>query len=109
MSTVHIEPPFGRLITAMITPFKKDGEIDWGGVEKLAQHLADTGHDAITVNGTTGEAPTTKSSEKLEIIRVVKKVVGDRVNVHLLADHAGGGGEEDGHNLADVAADHVPE
>jgi len=81
MSTVHIEPPFGRLITAMITPFKKDGEIDWGGVEKLAQHLADTGHDAITVNGTTGEAPTTKSSEKLEIIRVVKKVVGDRVKV----------------------------
>jgi 4-hydroxy-tetrahydrodipicolinate synthase len=83
MSThsTQIEAPFGRLITAMITPFKKDGEIDWGGVEKLAQHLADTGHDAITVNGTTGEAPTTKSSEKLEIIRVVKKVVGDRVKV----------------------------
>ena len=67
--------PFGRLITAMVTPFKSDGEIDWDGVAKLAQHLVDTGHDGIAVNGTTGEAPTTKSSEKLEIIKIVKSVV----------------------------------
>jgi 4-hydroxy-tetrahydrodipicolinate synthase len=80
-STTQIEAPFGRLITAMVTPFTKDGEIDWGGVAKLAQHLADSGHDAIAVNGTTGEAPTTKSSEKLEIIKVVKSTVGDRVKV----------------------------
>lgn len=73
--------PFGRLITAMVTPFKSDGEIDWDGVAKLAQHLVDTGHDGIAVNGTTGEAPTTKSSEKLEIIKVVKSVVGDRIKV----------------------------
>lgn len=73
--------PFGRLITAMITPFAKDGSIDWDGVAKLATHLADHGHDAIAVNGTTGEAPTTKSSEKLEIIKVVKSTVGSRVKV----------------------------
>ena len=73
--------PFGRLITAMVTPFDKDGAIDWDGVARLAQHLVDTGHDGIAVNGTTGEAPTTKSSEKLEIIKVVKSVVGGKVKV----------------------------
>lgn len=73
--------PFGRLITAMITPFAKDGSINWDGVATLATHLADHGHDAIAVNGTTGEAPTTKSSEKLEIIKVVKSTVGSRVKV----------------------------
>jgi 4-hydroxy-tetrahydrodipicolinate synthase len=73
--------PFGRLITAMVTPFASDGSIDWDGVARLAVHLADHGHDAIAVNGTTGEAPTTKSSEKLEIIKVVKSAVGSRVKV----------------------------
>ncbi len=77
----QIVAPFGRMITAMVTPFNKDGAIDWDGVAKLAVHLADHGHDAIAVNGTTGEAPTTKTSEKLEIIRVVKSAVGDRVKV----------------------------
>jgi 4-hydroxy-tetrahydrodipicolinate synthase len=75
------QAPFGRLITAMITPFAKDGSIDWDGIATLANHLADHGHDAIAVNGTTGEAPTTKSSEKLEIIKVVKSTVGSRVKV----------------------------
>lgn len=75
------QAPFGRLLTAMVTPFNQDGSIDWAGVEKLAQHLVDTGHDGIAVNGTTGEAPTTKSSEKLEIIKVVKKVVGSKIQV----------------------------
>jgi 4-hydroxy-tetrahydrodipicolinate synthase len=65
----------------MITPFAKDSSIDWDGVATLATHLADHGHDAIAVNGTTGEAPTTKSSEKLEIIKVVKSTVGSRVKV----------------------------
>ena len=78
---MSIKPPFGRLITAMVTPFDKDGAIDWDGVAKLAQHLVDTGHGGIAVNGTTGEAPTTKSSEKLEIIKVVKSVVGDKITV----------------------------
>ena len=59
-----IEAPFGRMLTAMVTPFDKAGKIDWPGVERLAAHLVDKGHDGIVVNGTTGEAPTTKSSEK---------------------------------------------
>jgi 4-hydroxy-tetrahydrodipicolinate synthase len=78
---MNTQAPFGRLLTAMVTPFDKDGAIDWAGVEKLAQHLVDTGHDGIAVNGTTGEAPTTKSSEKLEIIKVVKQVVGSKIQV----------------------------
>ena len=78
---MSITAPFGRLITAMVTPFASDGSIDWDGVARLAHHLADHGHDAIAVNGTTGEAPTTKSSEKLEIIKVVKAAVGSRVKV----------------------------
>lgn len=76
-----ITPPFGRLLTAMVTPFTKDGAIDWAGVETLAAHLVANGHDGIVVNGTTGEAPTTKSSEKEEIIRVVRSTVGSSVKV----------------------------
>lgn len=78
---MSIAAPFGRMITAMVTPFDKDGAIDWDGVARLAQHLVDNGNDGIAVNGTTGEAPTTKSSEKLEIIRVVKSVVGPKITV----------------------------
>jgi 4-hydroxy-tetrahydrodipicolinate synthase len=78
---MSIAAPFGRMITAMVTPFDKDGAIDWDGIARLAQHLVDNGHDGIAVNGTTGEAPTTKSSEKLEIIRVVKSVVGSKIVV----------------------------
>ena len=49
-----IEAPFGRMLTAMVTPFDKNGKIDWPGVEKLAAHLVATGHAGIAVNGTTG-------------------------------------------------------
>ena len=78
---MKIEAPFGRMLTAMVTPFKENGEIDWAGIETLADHLVKTGHDGIAVNGTTGEAPTTKSSEKIEIIKVVKKVVGPKIHI----------------------------
>ena len=63
---MQITPPFGRLITAMVTPFSKSGEIDWAGVEKIAAHLVSTGHDGIAVNGTTGEAPTTSDELRNE-------------------------------------------
>jgi len=72
---MSIKPPFGRLVTAMVTPFNEDLSIDWTGVERLAQHLLDSGHDAIVLNGTTGEAPTTSDEEKIEIIKVVRKVL----------------------------------
>ena len=51
--------PFGRLLTAMVTPFLPDGSLDVNGVSKLAEHLVSTGHDGIVVNGTTGETATT--------------------------------------------------
>ena len=89
-----ITPPFGRLITAMVTPFKADLSVDWAGVEKLAAHLVSTGHDAIVVSGTTGEAPTTNDDEKDELIRVVKATVGSKVKVI-----AGAGNNETPHSV----------
>lgn len=86
--------PFGRLITAMVTPFKEDLSVDWAGVEKLAAHLVSTGHDAIVVSGTTGEAPTTNDDEKDELIRVVKATVGNKVKVI-----AGAGNNETPHSV----------
>jgi len=93
--------PFGRLLTAMVTPFKDDLTIDWAGVEKLASHLQSSGHDGIVVNGTTGEAPTTSDEEKLEIIQVVKRATGGKVKVV-----AGAGNNETSHSIeqAEMAA-----
>ena len=91
---MSIAAPFGRLITAMVTPFNKDGEIDWAGVEKLAAHLVSTGHDGIVVNGTTGEAPTTSDDEKDQIVSVVKKTVGSKIKVI-----AGAGNNETSHSV----------
>ena len=89
-----ILPPFGRLATAMVTPFKKDLSIDWDGVAVLANHLLSTGHDAIVVNGTTGEAPTTSDDEKDQIIKVVLEAVGKRAKVI-----AGAGNNETSHSV----------
>ena len=89
-----ITPPFGRLITAMVTPFKADLSVDWEGVETLAKHLVSTGHDAIVVSGTTGEAPTTNDDEKDEIIRVVKAAVAGKAKVI-----AGAGNNETPHSV----------
>ena len=91
---MSIAAPFGRLTTAMITPFKSDGEIDWSGVEKLAAHLVSTGHDGVVLNGTTGEAPTTSDDEKDEIIKVVRKVVGSKIKIV-----AGAGNNETSHSV----------
>ena len=89
-----ITPPFGRLITAMVTPFKADLSVDWAGVETLAKHLVSTGHDSIVVSGTTGEAPTTNDDEKDEIIRVVKAAVAGKAKVI-----AGAGNNETAHSV----------
>jgi len=89
-----IAAPFGRLTTAMVTPFKKDLSIDWDGVATLAQHLVSTGHDAIVLNGTTGEAPTTSDDEKDQIIKVVKDATGGKVKII-----AGAGNNETSHSV----------
>jgi len=91
---MNITPPFGRLITAMVTPFTKELAIDWAGVEQIAAHLVASGHDGIVVNGTTGEAPTTSDEEKAEIIKVVKRVVGPSIKVI-----AGAGNNETSHSV----------
>ena len=98
---MSIQPPFGRLLTAMVTPFKDDLSIDWAGVEKIAAHLVSTGHDGIVVNGTTGEAPTTSDDEKIEIIKVVRNAVSGRAKVI-----AGAGNNETTHSVeqAEMAA-----
>lgn len=74
--------PFGRLLTAMVTPFDADLRVDLAKTARLAAYLVDhQGCDAVVLNGTTGEAPTTTDTEKAEILRVVVDAVGDRAQV----------------------------
>lgn len=67
---------FGRVLTAMVTPFKKDLTIDFDQVKKLARHLVQSGSDGLVVAGTTGESPTLTKEEKVELFRVVVEEVG---------------------------------
>lgn len=74
--------PFGRLLTAMVTPFDADLELDPDKAAELATHLVDDlGHDGLVINGTTGEAPTTTDEEKATLLRAVVEAVGDRAHV----------------------------
>ena len=61
--------PFGRVLTAMVTPFDARGELDLAKAQELAKHLVDLGNDGLVVNGTTGESPTTTDGEKAALIR----------------------------------------
>ncbi|HET9861704.1 MAG TPA: 4-hydroxy-tetrahydrodipicolinate synthase [Nocardioidaceae bacterium] len=95
MTSVSLPPaPFGRVLTAMVTPFADDGSVDLDGTARVAEHLADTGHDGIVVSGTTGEAPTTSTEEDGQILRAVLEAVGDRVKVV-----AGVGTNNTGHSI----------
>ncbi|WP_416975679.1 4-hydroxy-tetrahydrodipicolinate synthase [Streptomyces sp. 4F14] len=91
------QTPFGRVLTAMVTPFAADGAIDLDGAQRLATHLVDAGNDGLVVNGTTGESPTTSDAEKSELVRVVLEAVGDRA--HVIA----GVGTNDTHHSAELA------
>ncbi|HET9499007.1 MAG TPA: 4-hydroxy-tetrahydrodipicolinate synthase [Marmoricola sp.] len=73
--------PFGRVLTAMVTPFAADGSLDLAAAAAVAGHLADHGHDGVVVSGTTGESPTTTVAEDGELLRAVVDAVGDRVKV----------------------------
>ncbi|UED83542.1 4-hydroxy-tetrahydrodipicolinate synthase [Streptomyces profundus] len=74
--------PFGRCAAAMITPFTEDGALDPAGAERLADHLvARGGCDALVINGTTGESPTTSDAEKTALTRAVTSAVGGRAKV----------------------------
>lgn len=73
--------PFGRVLTAMVTPFTADGGLDLDGAQRLAAHLVDAGNDGLVVNGTTGESPTTGDEEKARLVRAVVEAVGERAFV----------------------------
>jgi 4-hydroxy-tetrahydrodipicolinate synthase len=74
--------PFGRVLTAMVTPFAEDGSIDLAGAQELAAHLVDRqAHDGLVVLGTTGEAPTLGDGEQHAVLEAVLDAVGDRATV----------------------------
>ncbi|MFE9890550.1 4-hydroxy-tetrahydrodipicolinate synthase [Streptomyces scopuliridis] len=75
------QTPFGRVLTAMVTPFMADGAIDLDGAQRLAVHLVDAGNDGLVLNGTTGESPTTSDAEKEQLVRAVLEAVGDRAHI----------------------------
>ena len=90
--------PFGRLLTAMVTPFHPDGSLDAAGAARLATYLVDEqGNDGLVVSGTTGESPTTSDAEKETLLRAVVEAVGDRA--HIVA----GVGTYDTHHSVELA------
>ena len=72
---------FGRVITAMVTPFDTDGNVHYAEAEKLAAHLANNGSDGIVVCGTTGESPTLSWDEEYQLFQVVQKAVAGKAKV----------------------------
>ncbi|RSM59437.1 4-hydroxy-tetrahydrodipicolinate synthase [Actinoplanes sp. ATCC 53533] len=79
----HDHPrPFGRLLSAMATPFTSDGSLDVDGAARLAAWLVDEqGHDGLVISGTGGESPTTTDAEKDALLRAVVEAVGDRARI----------------------------
>jgi 4-hydroxy-tetrahydrodipicolinate synthase len=73
--------PFGRVLTAMVTAFHDDGSVDLEATARVAEHLADHGHDGVVVSGTTGESPTTTTEEDGRILAAVVEAVGHRMKV----------------------------
>jgi len=68
----------GRLLTAMVTPFNENGEVDYGQARKLASALLNSGSEGVLVVGTTGESPTLIREEELRLFSEVKSAVGER-------------------------------
>ena len=77
----NVEPRFGRLITAMVTPFNDDRELDLDRAQALATRLIEGGNDSLIINGTTGESPTVFYPQKIELFRAVVEAVGDKAPV----------------------------
>lgn len=86
--------PFGRVLTAMVTPMTADGLVDLDATQRLATHLVELGCDGLVISGTTGESPTTTDLEKEQLIRAVREAVGD--GVHLVA---GAGTNDTAHSI----------
>jgi 4-hydroxy-tetrahydrodipicolinate synthase len=76
------QAPFGRMLTAMVTPMTADGAVDYDGAARLAAYLVDEmRNDGLVISGTTGESPTTSDAEKDRLLRAVIEAVGDRASV----------------------------
>jgi len=90
----------GEVITAMVTPFDNEGQVDYDAIENLAEHLINSGSDAILVTATTGETPTLTHEEELEILSTVKRVAKNRVKVIM---GAGSNSTETAVNIAKLA------
>lgn len=73
--------PFGRVLTAMVTPFTPDGELDLAAAQKVASYLIDQGNDGLVISGTTGESPTTTVEEDGRLLTAVIEAVGDRATI----------------------------
>ena len=71
----------GRVLTAMITPMKADGSVNFDEAARLARHLAASGSDGLVVAGSTGEAPALSFEEKIELFRTVREAVGSETVV----------------------------
>ena len=82
MSAFNGPRDWGRLLTAMVTPFHSDGSVNLDETARIAAHLVDVQkNDGIVVSGTTGESPTLKDEEKFEILDCVLNAVGDRAAI----------------------------
>ena len=73
--------PFGRVLTAMVTPFAADGSVDLALTARLAEHLVSQGSDGLVMCGTTGESPTLSWAEQHALFAAVKGAVGDRAKL----------------------------
>ena len=91
--------PFGRVLTAMVTPFTADGGLDLDGAQRLANELVEAGNSGLVISGTTGEAPTTTDAEKAALIEAVLEAVGDRATII-----AGVGGYDTAHTASQAKA-----
>lgn len=72
---------FGRVLTAMLTPFKEDGSVNYEVAEQLAAHLVNNGTDTLVVCGTTGESPTLTWDEEYQLFQLIQKAVAGKAKV----------------------------
>jgi 4-hydroxy-tetrahydrodipicolinate synthase len=71
----------GNVLTAIVTPFREDGAVDYDAFQRLARHLVDNGSDGLVVAGTTGESPTLTDGERLDLFRAALEAVGEDASV----------------------------
>ena len=83
---MNLRCDLGEVITAMVTPFDENGNVDYNQVMELASYLADNGSDGIVVAGTTGESPTLTFEEEAELLSCVKSAECFRL-FHIITNH----------------------